>query len=397
MPENVNRQIKISDMKRFFFSSLCALIALSAVSCNGDIDLVQHTTLSCTTVGFDEGGTKTTAEWGVDEKIYLFRAEDWTVAMMSQVSGEGTATANFSGNTSGTKMGYYAIRPASATGAIRMGGTAAVTVEPDNIFFADENSSMLIPQVGTGDKAGLTFKSLFGALKFNVRNFASVAMIQASVPGMEHGLYGTFNYNFRQGVITDDNVYYKVTRSLSPSLDCTNGCDFYLALPAGDYTRVEVVVWDVESNRRVLYAVEDVKVRRGYVNDFTEMASVDLPPFVGGWHLKKYCGTEAPVDLYIEFNNDLSFEILQRTELSGYQRYNGTYSVDAENSIISGKYKDGESWANSYKYSVSEDGELVLQNVSNGEEISVYEPSQMPDIASMLDYSRAGVGSVKPL
>ena len=116
---------------------MCALIALGAVSCYGDLTSVKHISLSCKTSGFVGNGKETKASWCEGEKIQLYRSDDWTGGPMSLESGAGTKKATFSGDMTNTRDGYYAVRPRSAAGAVRFnhGGVVDLKVEPNNIFF----------------------------------------------------------------------------------------------------------------------------------------------------------------------------------------------------------------------------------------------------------------------
>ena len=114
------------------------------------------------------------------------------------------------------------------------------------------------------------------------------------------------------------------------------------------------------------------------------------------WRIKSYCGVPAEVDLYIQFKADETFLILQRSGSFGYAEFGGRYSIDAQNYIISGTYFDGESWACDYRFSITENNELILESVTENPEISVYEPAEMPNLTK----SRArlaDIQDVKPL
>lgn len=382
-------------MKQKLSLLLCVVAAYCAVSCQGDIDVIKHISLSCRTMGMIEGAATTEASWGSGEQIYLFRAEDWTVASMTQTSGEGSDVAVFSGNASGTRLGYYAVRPSSAAGAIRVSGDIAIDVAPTNIFFVGENSSVAVPQIGEGNSSGLTFSSIFGALKFNVEGINSVSSVEVSVPGQERGVYGTFQYNFTQGTIYGEDVSYEVVRNCSPAMDISSSKAIYVALPPGGYKTVEMLIVDAETGEKSLYRASNIAVRRGNVMQVPASSYVYVPQVVGRWHIKSYCGAEAPVDLYIEFKADFKFTIMQRTESFDYLKFDGVYTEDKESSTISGVYSDGESWSDSYRYIINENRELVLTSVSNGAEVSVYEPADMPNVSSVSVISRAS--SVKPL
>ena len=139
-------------------------------------------------------------------------------------------------------------------------GTLAVTVRPSNIFFAGEDISSVIPQVGKGDQDGVNFTSLFGALKFNLSGDYEVSKITVTDPGKDRGLYGTFGYNFTSGSIIDDEVFYEVARIPASPLALASAPTIYIALPAGSYDKLELALRDSESGNTILYVLKDVEV-----------------------------------------------------------------------------------------------------------------------------------------
>ena len=116
---------------------------------------------------------------------------------------------------------------------------------------------------------------------------------------------------------------------------------------------------------------------------------------VNCWHLVTLYGAEVDVDIYIDFDKEGKFVIYQRTESLEYTVFNGTYTIDEENSIVSGVYDDGTSWLCDYNY-VVEDKILTLTNVDNASEVAVYEESEVPASATVKTRS-ASVSDVKPL
>ena len=376
---------------------MCAVIALGAVSCYGDLESVKHISLNCKTTGFVGGGVETSASWNEGEKIHLFRADDWTGGPMSLVSGAGSKEATFVGDMTNTRYGYYAVRPRSAAGEMRLNGSVVLSVEPNNIFFAEDNSSIVVPQIGEGKKRDLTFKSCFGALKFNVENINTVSSVQVSIPGREHSLYGTFAYYFKNEMIVSLESHYELMCNYKEAVDISASQAIYVALPVASrgYDSVSILVTDGESGKKSLYTAEEVQVVRGCVTDIPSSSYVDVPVVVGSWRIKSYCGSAASVDLYIEFTSNNKFTILQRSESAGYTKFTGTYSIDKATSTLSGVYSDGEPWSNSYKYSLDENLNLVLTNAASSAEVSVYEPSEMPKGALVQTLSRVEV--VKPL
>ena len=221
-------------MRRFLSILITATLLLGAQSCE-NIDVVKNTSIRCVTCGYNEGGVSTLAEWNKGEQICLYRAENWAPALLSLASGAGSSTATFNGNTAGTKAGYYAIRPATAAGAIRDNSVIAINVEPTNIFFASENSATAVPQIGKGNADGITFTSIFGALKFNIEGINSISSVQVSVPGNERGVCGTFQYRLIEESLYGEDVEYEAERICSPAMDISSDKVIYVALPQGGY------------------------------------------------------------------------------------------------------------------------------------------------------------------
>ena len=380
-------------MKKHLFL-VCALALFGASACNDDINVIKQTSLSCVTYGFDDGVSKTHSAWEDMSDFYLFRSEDWSAALFTLTSGEDNASATFTGNVAGTKKGYYAVTPASAVGAILPNGSLEIQVAPYNIFASSENSVVIAPQIGSG-KANLTFTSLFGALKFDLSGVDAVTFVETVVANKEHGLYGSYEYNFMQNTITDLTVQYEASRRFSEPLDISSDNALYVALPAGEYKCVELLVRNDNTGLRKLFKAEDAKVERGSAT-VVAVQSVEVSAVVGCWHMKSYCGNDTDVDLYIDFGYTGNFTILQRTEGMAYTEFSGTYTIDEVNSTISGEYSDGSQWADSYKLSINENFELVLESLSSNGEISVYEMAEMPLVLSSRTVSLS-ISTVKPL
>ncbi|MBR1961821.1 MAG: hypothetical protein IKA26_02560 [Alistipes sp.] len=381
--------------KRYAKLLLCFATAITTMACE-DIDLVKSITLSCHTQGFSDGATQTNATWESDEHIYLLRAEDWSSAILSLQSGADSDTAKFSGSSAGTRTGYYAVRPASAAGAVRDNGSIEVQVKNNNIFLADENSSMVAPQIGSGDESGLSFKSLFGAAKFEVSAIEQCSQLSINIPNEESCLYGRFLYNFLQGSLQGEEGKYSVTRVFSTPLNLTEAQPVYVALPAGTYSKIELIAHNDREQNSMLYVAENVKIRTNSVTNCSNVSQNELSALIGSWRLKSFCGSAAEVDLYIDFSRYGTFTILQRTDNLVYTTYEGTYTANSKTSVVTGVYSDGTAWVNSYKFSLDNDNNLVLESIENPSEISVYESTDMPT-PSPQSVSRAARNSVKPL
>ncbi len=132
----------------------------------------------------------------------------------------------------------------------------------------------------------------------------------------------------------------------------------------------------------------------GNENGGNEEVAVEL---ASCWHLVNLYGTDVDADIYIDFGNDGKFAIYQRTEELEFTVFNGTYTADEENSVISGVYDDGTPWLTSYNYVVDKEAKtLTLTSVKTPSEVAVYEHSKLP--ASATANTRcASVSDVKPL
>jgi hypothetical protein len=115
------------------------------------------------------------------------------------------------------------------------------------------------------------------------------------------------------------------------------------------------------------------------------------------WRLVTFCDVPAEVDVYINFGKDGKFTIYQRTDELTYTVFNGTYTVDKEQSLISGVYSDGVKWATDYKYEVdAESEELMMESVKNPDEVSIYKPADVP-VTKAANMRVASAEDVKPL
>ena len=110
-----------------------------------------------------------------------------------------------------------------------------------------------------------------------------------------------------------------------------------------------------------------------------EKVSPLVKQLAGEWQLKTWNG-EAPrdFDAYVSFGADRSFEIYQRIEQVGYQKYSGKYEI--RNGMLGGVYSDGKPFGSTYDIAFDESGNtLTLTSATNVTEVSVYERSTIPN------------------
>lgn len=371
-------------MRKIQISLICSLLLLTAVSCNNtksDSDAAKHIELLCQTNGFTDGESQTFAAWEEGDSFYLYRSEDWHAALLRIVSVAGSNSATFSGKAKSTKNGYYAVSPALAAGAVRSNGEISITVAPNNILFAGENTAAAIPQVGVESGANqLTFTSIFGALQVELSDFDALTYVKVTVPSEGYGLHGTFTYNLQQGNICGkEDTSYSLTRTSATPIDISSNRNICVAMPEGEYSRVELFVRNSHTFEKVLYTVENCEVKCGEITTATATSTI-LPDIVDCWHITSFEESDANVDIYIQFNTDNTFVIYQRNNSLEYIRFDGTYTIDYTTSTISGVYSDGVAWSESYTFQI-ENGVLTMVGTTSNEKSS-YEVAEMPATAT---------------
>lgn len=92
----------------------------------------------------------------------------------------------------------------------------------------------------------------------------------------------------------------------------------------------------------------------------------------GDWH-----STSLPIngEIYISFSEDKTFELYQKIGEGVHRLYRGTWAL--EESLLTGKYNDGEDWAASYNVTVA-DEVLTMTSNNDAAEKSVYEKTEIP-------------------
>lgn len=98
---------------------------------------------------------------------------------------------------------------------------------------------------------------------------------------------------------------------------------------------------------------------------------------VAEWHLVSVSGLNSVPQVYVNFAQDLTFELYQQVGEGRYRKYDGTYAVAG--SLVSGKYSDGEKWGSDYEASFTETGNLVLTAQNGSEEVCTYEEKALSE------------------
>lgn len=93
---------------------------------------------------------------------------------------------------------------------------------------------------------------------------------------------------------------------------------------------------------------------------------------IGEWHSTTLA---ISADIYIDFNEDKTFELYQQIGEGAHRLYRGTWNLEGD--ILTGKYNDGEDWAAAYLIVI--DGKtLTMTSQNDAAETAVYEKTEIP-------------------
>lgn len=95
----------------------------------------------------------------------------------------------------------------------------------------------------------------------------------------------------------------------------------------------------------------------------------------GEWVLTTWNDAAPEFNVYIDFNDDNTFEIYQQVWSFDYELFTGTYNIEGD--IVTGVYADGSNWACGYKF-VKEGDSLTMYSQEDISVTSVYEKCEIP-------------------
>ena len=97
---------------------------------------------------------------------------------------------------------------------------------------------------------------------------------------------------------------------------------------------------------------------------------------VAEWHLVSMSGVSSVPQVYVNFAQDLTFELYQKVGEGRYRKYDGTYTVTGN--VVAGKYSDNKSWGS--EYDASFDGENLVLTAKNGSaEVCTYKKEALSE------------------
>ena len=104
--------------------------------------------------------------------------------------------------------------------------------------------------------------------------------------------------------------------------------------------------------------------------------------------------SDIDADIYLSLGDSSTFELYQKIGEGAHRLYKGTWELDEDTAMLSGKYNDGAAWGSGYTVSVSEDGNSMTLTPSEGSEAQVYRkesiPSEVKEKAVVIVRSDAG-------
>ena len=104
--------------------------------------------------------------------------------------------------------------------------------------------------------------------------------------------------------------------------------------------------------------------------------------------------SDIDADIYLSLGDSYTFELYQKIREGAHRLYKGTWELDEDTAMLSGKYNDGAVWGSRYTVTLSEDGNSMTLTPSEGSEAQVYRkesiPSEVKEKAVVIVRSDAG-------
>jgi hypothetical protein len=95
----------------------------------------------------------------------------------------------------------------------------------------------------------------------------------------------------------------------------------------------------------------------------------------GEWVLTSWNETAPEFNVYIDFNDDNTFQIYQQVWSFDYEFFTGTYNISGD--IVTGSYADGSNWACGYKF-VKDGDTLTMYSQEDTSVTSIYKKCEIP-------------------
>ena len=98
---------------------------------------------------------------------------------------------------------------------------------------------------------------------------------------------------------------------------------------------------------------------------------------IGEWH---YTDASLGADIYLGLTENKKFELYQKIGDGAYHLYKGSWQIDEESAVLSGKYNDSQAWGSEYDVAISGDGKTLTLSpkASGAEEKHNYTREEIP-------------------
>ena len=85
-------------------------------------------------------------------------------------------------------------------------------------------------------------------------------------------------------------------------------------------------------------------------------------------------------DIYLGLTENKKFELYQKIGDGAYHLYKGSWQIDEESAVLSGKYNDSQAWGSEYDVAISGDGKTLTLSpkASGAEEKHDYTREEIP-------------------
>ena len=99
---------------------------------------------------------------------------------------------------------------------------------------------------------------------------------------------------------------------------------------------------------------------------------------VNEWKLVEWGGADVKFTVYIDFNEDGTYEMYQQVYDLSFEKFSGAYAISGD--IVSGTYTNGDMWKSDYKVSLDSEGKiLTMVSQEDAPVTGVYEATTIPE------------------
>lgn len=113
-------------------------------------------------------------------------------------------------------------------------------------------------------------------------------------------------------------------------------------------------------------------------SDTPEAPAAGLEKIVNEWKLVEWGGAEAKFSVYIDFNEDGTYDMYQQVYDLSFEKFSGAYAISGD--VVSGTYTNGDMWKSDYKVSLDAEGKVLTMISQEDVPVTgVYEATTIPE------------------